>query len=102
MRADEFIGKRIAILLFVEKPGEADDVFWFAGEAREENGQLVFDRRDKAPFRLPSEAAEDIRACSDAQRDAFDGCEFVLPLTIKDLPAEGADGLEFTGLNIYE
>ena len=103
MTLEQLGGERVAVVMFIEKAGQEDEIVWFASEPRQEEQYLVFERSGKPPFKLPIELLEDVRTCSQAQRGAFEGCKFVLPLTIKELPPEGnVDDLEFTGLNVND
>lgn len=100
MTLDEIANELVAVVLFIEQEHEKDDVRWFAGRARERDGRLEIERGTDQPFRLPIEALDDIRLASEKHREVFSGCRFILPLTIPQMPEEGVEGAEFTGLRV--
>lgn len=103
MTIEEIRSKRIAVVLFVERSGKDDDILWFGGEACEREGKLVFDRGSRPPLMLPFDALHDIRFCTQSEREAFEDCELLLPLTIKEMSAgDDVEGRESTGLNLWE
>ncbi len=55
MTFEEIRHKLVAIVLFIEREGQEDDVQWFASTPTIQNGRLCFDRGADPPFCLPLE-----------------------------------------------
>ena len=100
MTFEQIQGKLVAVVLFIEQEGKKDTIQWFAGTPTIQDGKLCFDRGDNPAFCLPLESLEDIRVASEKHRESFGGCEYLLSLTIHEMPEDGSAGMEFTGLTI--
>ena len=92
------VGSRLALLLTGEDEHGGDDWVVFAGVVRQDGERLVLERNE-GPFELRAEWIERIRPVKAELRDVLLDADYVLTLSVGNLPAGApTDGFEATGL----
>ncbi|MDL5055218.1 hypothetical protein QQ056_16930 [Oscillatoria laete-virens NRMC-F 0139] len=103
MNKNDLNKKTLAILMFVEKDGQDDDVYVLSGVVELLNDELYLNSGPKRPpFLIQEEWFDRIKPTPEEFVEEFSNAELYLSLSVGSLP-ENADMMQYnnTGLNLH-